>query len=86
MAKLTLKGVVSDIEADAGEALIFLTKEGTKLAQGGPRGLAALAVLLGAVDKELADAQSGNVAAAIADIKPVWPDVKALAADLGIKL
>jgi|HubBroStandDraft_4_1064222.scaffolds.fasta_scaffold163782_3 hypothetical protein len=95
MAKITLTlnsitskvdNDVSTIEADAKDALAWLVKEGTKLAQGGPRAIAALGVLLAAVQAELTDVGSGNLAQAIQDIKPVWSDVKAFVADFGIKL
>lgn len=71
---------------DAGKALAWLTKEGVKIAQGGPRAIAALGVLLAAVEKFLSDADTANLTAAIADIKPVWADLKAFVADFGIKL
>jgi hypothetical protein len=87
MVKVTLTTKVENaIEVGAGDALAFLTKEGVKLASGGPKALAALGVLLGAVDQELSAAQTGNIAAAIQDVKPVWADVKAFVAELGIKL
>lgn len=74
------------LEADAKDVLTFLTKEGVKIAEGGPKAIAALGVLLAAVEKFLADGDTGNLVAAIADIKPVWADLKAFVADFGIKL
>jgi hypothetical protein len=86
MAKLTLTKIEGTIEADATQALAWLTKEGIKISQGGPKALAALGILLGAVDQELASAGSGNLPAAIQGVSPVWSDVKAFVAELGIKL
>jgi hypothetical protein len=86
MAKLSLSKIEGTIEADASAALTWLTKEGIKLSQGGPKALAALGVLLGAVEQELTAAGSGNIAGAVTSISPVWADVKAFVADLGIKL
>jgi hypothetical protein len=84
--KLTLGTVVSDIEGKAKDVLEWLTKETVKIAQGGPRAIAALGVLLGAVEQFFSDGSTGNLTAALNDIKPVWADLKAFAADLGIKL
>jgi len=86
MAKLTLSKIALDVESDASVALTWLTKEGVKLAQGGPRALAALGVLLGAVKQELAAAGSGNLTAAIAEVKPVFSDLEAFVEDFGLKL
>jgi hypothetical protein len=86
MAKITLTKIEGTIEADAGTALTWLLKEGVKISQGGPKAIAALGVLLTAVEAELAAAGSGNLAAAIQDISPAWADLKAFVADFGIKL
>jgi hypothetical protein len=86
MAKLSLTSIEGTIEADASDALVWLTKEGIKLSQGGPKALAALGVLLAAVKLELASVGSGNLAAAIEEIKPVFTDVEVFVGDLGIKL
>jgi hypothetical protein len=86
MAKLTLGGIIGTIEADAKDAFIWITKEGIKIAQGGPRAIAALGVLLSAVEQFLSDGETANLAAAVAMIKPVWDDLKAFAETVGIKL
>jgi hypothetical protein len=83
--------VVKDIEVAADKVLSFIAKE-QKVA---PGVVAALGVLLGQVGAAVSDtssaaAQSGlNLALdsqTFTDIKAVWPDVKAFAAELGIKL
>jgi hypothetical protein len=83
---ITLQKIESTIEGDAGTLLAWLTKEGVKIAQGGPRAIAALGVLLAAVQQFLSDANSSNLVAAIEQIKPVWNDLKSFVADFGIKL
>jgi len=74
------------VEADAKDALAWLTKEGIKIATSGPKAIAALGVLLGAVEQFLTDADTAQLTAALAQIKPVWNDLKSFAATLGIKL
>jgi len=86
MAKLSLSKIEGTIEADAADALKWLTKEGIKLSSGGPKAIAALGVLLTAAEQELSDAGTGNLAQAVTDIKPVWSDLKAFVADFGLKL
>lgn len=81
-----LKNFEGKIEGAAEDVLAFLTKAGLKLTSNGPAALAALGVLLGAVEAEMTAAGTGNIQGAIADIKPIWPDVKVFAAQLGIKL
>jgi hypothetical protein len=81
-----LTKIKGELVADAKEALAFLTKEAVKIAQGGPRAIAALGVLLGAVKQFIADGEAANLIAAIADIKQAWADLEIFAADLGIKL
>lgn len=84
--KITLKGIVGDIETEAGDALAFLTKETVKIGTTAPKAVAGLGVLLGAVNAFLADANTGNLIAAIQQIKPVYGDMKDFVADLGITL
>lgn len=86
MPKINLSKVEGTIECEAKDAFEWLTKEGVKVTEGGPKAIAALGVLLGAVDQELSDASTGNVAAAIEQIKPVWNDVKTFLQGVGIKL
>jgi len=77
---------IQELGLDAGKAYAWLKKETSKVVQGGPRAVAALGVLLSAVSSLLQDASQANVAAVIAQIKTVWIDVQALAADFGIKI
>lgn len=97
MASLLLKveQFGESIEVDIEKALSWVTKEGAKISQGGPRALAALAVILTAVEKALADGAAVaanptslvlNFSQDVNDVKAVWSDVKAFIAELGIKL
>jgi hypothetical protein len=82
--------VLKDTEVAAEKVLSFLAK--TEKAE--PQVIAALGVLLGAVGTAVTSVQGAAAAplnvqldqATFADIKAVWPDVKAFAATLGIKL
>lgn len=83
------------IEIAAEDALRFITSLQGDVNKGGPGALAALAVVLSAVDKALVDGTNVannpaslvlSFATDVADVKAVWPAVKQLAASLGIKL
>lgn len=82
--------LLKDIEVEAGKVLSFLARA----EKAEPQVVAALGVLLGAVSKAVTDVQGAaaqplNIQldqATFADIKAVWPDVKAFAATFGIKL
>lgn len=91
MASVFLK----DLEADAAKVLNFFTQAQNKTASAGPSVVAGLGTVLGAVSKAIEDgssaAGSGGINIAldtetIADVKQVWPAIKAFVADLGIKL
>jgi hypothetical protein len=97
MSSLLLKAEQfgESVEVDIEKALSWVTKEGAKISQGGPRALAALAVVLSAVEKALADGAAIaanpttlvlNFGQDIADVKAVWSDVKTFVDGLGIKL
>ena len=86
--------VIEDIEIAGEKVLSWITKAEVKVANSGPA-IAALATLLGVVGSTITSAGEAAAAsglnftldaAAWNNIKAVWPDVKALAADLGIKL
>lgn len=86
--------VIKDVEVIGEKVLGWITKAEIKVASSGPA-VAALATLLGAVGAVISStgdaAASGAVnftldAEAWANIQKVWPDVKAFAADLGIKV
>jgi hypothetical protein len=92
-AKTALVTIAKDIEIAAEDALHFVRKAETET----PQVAGALGVVLGAVGKAIADAQSIASAPAqtlsisfdqqvFADLKAVWPDLKAFAQSLGIKL
>jgi len=70
------------IEGDAAVVLAFLLKTELKLTSKGPVAIAALGVLVAAVEQFLSDADTGNLAAAIAQVKPVIGDVKSFIATL----
>jgi hypothetical protein len=83
--------VIKDVEVEASKVLTFLAKA----EKATPGATAALGVILGAVSKSMSDVslaanQSGlNISLdqqTLTDLKTVWPDVKAFAATLGIKL
>lgn len=88
-----LVNIEKGIEIAAEDALKWLT--GAKKAlTAAPQVVAALATLIGAVEKpitELAGAAANplNIALdieTVEDLKAVWPDVKAFLATLGVKL
>lgn len=85
-----VKIIVKDVEIGADKVLNFLAK----VQKATPAAVAGLGVLLGAVSKAVGDAESAVAAplnisldeATFADVKAVWPDIKAFVATLGIKL
>lgn len=87
-----LVNIEKGIEVGAEDVLKWLTK-GSKTIQAGPSVVAALATLIGALEKpmaELAGAASNplNIALDIQtvnDLKAVWPEVKKFLATLGVK-
>lgn len=90
-----LLNIEKGIEVAAEDALSFITGANAKVQTGGPGAIAGLGVVVGAVDKALSDAAAvaENPASLtvtfgsdVADIKAVWPAVKAFLATLGIKV
>jgi hypothetical protein len=87
-----LVNIKKGIEIGAEDALKWLTGA-NKALKAAPQVVAALATLIGAVEKpiaELAGAASNplNIALDIqtaTDLKAAWPDVKAFLASLGVK-
>ena len=86
--------IIQDIEVAGEKVLSWITKAEVKVSNSGPA-VAALATLLGAVASSIESAGEAAAADGINfaldatswnNIKSVWPDVKALAADLGIKI
>jgi hypothetical protein len=86
-----IKIMFEDVEVAAEKVLSFTAKVGKST----PAAVAGLGIVLGAVDKAVVDVSSAAGSSGLnisldaqswADIKPIWPDVKALAATLGIKL
>lgn len=86
-----VKILFGDIEIGA-DKLLAIVRKGEQVA---PQAAAALGVLLKAADNAIVASQSAaqqtglNIAldqTAWAAIAPLWPDVKVLAADLGIKI
>lgn len=88
-----LVNIEKGIEIGAEDALRWLTGA-NKALHAAPEVVAALATLLGAVEKpltELAGAAANplNIALdiqTVTDLKAVWPEVKAFLASLGVKL
>ena len=88
-----LVNIEKGVEIAAEDVLGFLGKAQAKLVTS-PSVVAALGVLLGAVQKVVADvsADAANpvnitlLPAQLQDLKAVWPDVEAFATSLGIKL
>jgi hypothetical protein len=92
-AKTALVTIAKDVEIAAEDALHFVQKAESET----PQVAGALGVVLAAVGKALADAESiaGAPAQALsvtfdqqvlADLKAVWPDVVAFATTFGVKL
>jgi hypothetical protein len=92
-AKTALVTIAKDIQIAAEDALHFVAKAEAQT----PQVAGALGVLLGAVGKAIADAQSVANAPTqtlnitfdqqvFADLKAVFPDVKTFVATFGIKL
>ena len=87
-----LVSIEKGIEIGAEDALKWLTGAG-KAIHAAPQVIAALATLVGAVEKPLAEV--AGVAAnplnipldiqTVNDLKAVWPDVKSFLATLGVK-
>lgn len=91
--KKTLITIGKDVEIAAEDALHFVQKAETET----PQVAGALGVVLAAVGKAISDVQGAAQSPAqvlnisfdqqvFADLKAVWPDVKAFAQTLGIKL
>ena len=88
-----LVNIEKGIEIAAEDALNWLTGA-NKALHAAPEVIAALATLLGAVEKPLMDvaavaANPLNIALdvqTVADLKAVWPQVKSFLATLGVKL
>jgi len=88
-----LVNIEKGVEIAAEDALKWLTGA-NKALKTAPQVVAALATLIGAVEKpisELAGAAANplNIPLDIQtaqDLKPVWPDVKAFLSTLGVKL
>jgi len=85
--------IVKDVEVEAGKLLNFVAKA----QKATPAAVAGLATILGGVGKAIGDVQSAAAnptqvlsisfdQQTAADLKAVWPDVKAAVADLGIKV
>lgn len=83
--------LIKDVEVDAAKVLSFLARA----EKATPGAAAGLAVLLGSVSKAVSDGSAAAGASGLnfsldqqtfADLKAVWPEVKTLAATLGIKL
>ena len=89
-----LVSVEKGIEVAAEDVLKFVTGAQQKTTQAGPGVVSGLGVLLGAFATVAGDV--AGVAASpvnivldqqtVADIKAVWPDIKAFASNFGIKL
>ena len=88
-----LVNIEKGVEVAAEDVLGWLNKAEQKI-QLAPQAVAALGVVLGGVQKVIADVQADAtnpvnftlLPAQIADVKAVWPEVQALATALGIKL
>jgi hypothetical protein len=88
-----LVNIEKGIEIAAEDALKWLTSA-NKTLHAAPEVIAALATLLGAVEKPLMDVAAAasnplNIALDVqtaTDLKAVWPQVKSFLATLGIKL
>ena len=81
------------IEVGAEDVLRFLTVAKSTATKAEPSVIAALGVLLGTLEKTMADASLAAAtplnfsldAATVSDLRSVWPSVAAFAASLGIK-
>jgi hypothetical protein len=88
-----LVNIEKGIEIGAEDALKWLTGA-NKALHAAPQVVAALATLVGAVEKPLSDLAGAAVnplnipldIQTVSDLKTVWPDVKAFLASLGVKL
>jgi hypothetical protein len=88
-----LVNIEKGIEIGAEDALKWLTGAG-KAMHAAPQVVAALATLVGAVEKPLSDLAGAAVnplnipldIQTVSDLKTVWPDVKAFLGTLGVKL
>jgi hypothetical protein len=70
------------LEGAAADVLAFLTKTELKISGKGPVAVAALGVLVAAVEQFMADASTGNLVAAVQQVQPVIGDVKSFIATL----
>lgn len=87
--------LIQDIEVDGEKVLAFLTSAEQKIAKAGPQAVAGLATLLGAAASAISSVGAAAAAEGVnftldatawTNLKAVWPDIVAFAADLGIKL
>jgi hypothetical protein len=90
-----LEKVGAVIEGDAAKVLHWLADASVKISATEPKAVAALTILLTAVEAAIGDvgAAAANPASLvltlgtdIADLKAVWPDVKTFVSEFGIKL
>ncbi len=87
--------LIDDVEIAAEKVLSWVTKANSGISKDAPAAVPALATVLGAVGKAIEDvaADAANPAQIVitlpqsaADFKAIWPDVKAFAATIGIKV
>jgi hypothetical protein len=91
---IDLKAIEGAFEGEAVKVLKWLNSADVKVTASAPKGIAGLAVLVGAIDKALNDgvglAENPtsivlNLGTDVADVKAVWSDSKALLATVGVK-
>lgn len=88
--------IVGDVEVVAEKLLGWLGKAGKVVSKAEavePQVVAALATVFGAINQSVSDVKSDATAPSILltqqtwqDLQAVWPDVKAFASTLGIKI
>jgi len=86
--------IEKDVEVGAAKLLGWITRGANVTATAGPKVIAGLGTLLETLDNVLSDTQIAAAAPAnlsldaqaLADVKAVWPDIKAFLTTLGIKL
>ena len=93
--KIDLGKFAATIEGDAEKVIKFLSHAEVKIDAQAPKALAALGVLIPAIEKALADANSAaanpvslvlSLPVDIADFKAVWPDLKSFLESFGAKV
>jgi hypothetical protein len=84
MSKLSLdlSKLGGTIEGDAADVLKFLTSAEVTVTAKAPKAIAALTVAVGAIKQFLADGETGNLVAALQQVKPVIGDVEDFIATL----